>query len=242
MKNLLLVIVGWFAVGTMVQAASFDCKKAGTVVEKIICGDAELSRLDDELSELYKQLLDQNSNKHEVSIRQRKWLTEVRNAHEDTEYLRHAYRDRIDKFSRMLEARNYGECQADQNHSMDQIIANDVMRTLRQHGANEHFWTDGKLIDFHLVPKGILFKPISGIYINIRPSKLYLLPELTENFHQGGISCPIGCKFVIKPRCKVLTQQGDAMLAFRNDFGELQYVPEKDFQLCEGHCSAPLGQ
>ncbi len=29
-----------------VQAASFDCGKAGTQVEKLICADAQLSKLD----------------------------------------------------------------------------------------------------------------------------------------------------------------------------------------------------
>lgn len=35
--------------------ASFDCNKAATLVEMMICNDAELSRLDDELSLIYKQ-------------------------------------------------------------------------------------------------------------------------------------------------------------------------------------------
>ncbi len=33
------------------QAASFDCGKAGTKVEKLICADAELSKLDEKLLE-----------------------------------------------------------------------------------------------------------------------------------------------------------------------------------------------
>ena len=38
-------------------AASFDCAKASTKVEKLICADAELSRLDKEIAAAYAQLL-----------------------------------------------------------------------------------------------------------------------------------------------------------------------------------------
>jgi uncharacterized protein len=42
---------------TFTFPASFDCSKATTDVEKLICSNEELSRLDDELSLLYKQAL-----------------------------------------------------------------------------------------------------------------------------------------------------------------------------------------
>ena len=35
------------------DAASFDCGKAASEVEKIICGDDELSRLDESLNKAY---------------------------------------------------------------------------------------------------------------------------------------------------------------------------------------------
>lgn len=36
------------------QAAGFDCRKAKTAVEKLICADPKLSRLDDEMARLYQ--------------------------------------------------------------------------------------------------------------------------------------------------------------------------------------------
>jgi hypothetical protein len=39
--------------------ASFDCAKAGTAVEKTICGDAELSSLDEHLGRYYVVALEQ---------------------------------------------------------------------------------------------------------------------------------------------------------------------------------------
>jgi uncharacterized protein len=38
-------------------AASFDCNKASTSVEKQICGDTLLSRLDDALAENYQNMV-----------------------------------------------------------------------------------------------------------------------------------------------------------------------------------------
>ena len=39
------------------QAASFDCGKAATKVEKMICGDEELSKLDDKLGKVYQDVM-----------------------------------------------------------------------------------------------------------------------------------------------------------------------------------------
>ena len=50
----ILNLFGLLVLTLPVQAASFDCAKAGTKVEKLICGDAGLSKLDDELAAAYK--------------------------------------------------------------------------------------------------------------------------------------------------------------------------------------------
>lgn len=45
----MLCLLGLLVLALPAQAASFDCAKAGTKVEKLICGDVELSKLDEEL-------------------------------------------------------------------------------------------------------------------------------------------------------------------------------------------------
>jgi uncharacterized protein len=42
------------------HAAGFDCTKASTLVEKAICSDSELSKLDDLLMISYKEALGQH--------------------------------------------------------------------------------------------------------------------------------------------------------------------------------------
>ncbi len=63
----------WAAFPTT-QAASFDCKKASTQVEKLICADPELSSLDDKLSTAYHLVLAAISDKAMVKRHQSEWL------------------------------------------------------------------------------------------------------------------------------------------------------------------------
>jgi uncharacterized protein len=44
-------------VATFAASPSFDCAKASSSVEKLVCNDAELAKLDNSLSSLYHQLL-----------------------------------------------------------------------------------------------------------------------------------------------------------------------------------------
>jgi uncharacterized protein len=85
------------AIGLATDAvgASFDCTRAGTRVEKMICADAELSRLDSELGTLYGDLR-RNAGSNEATLKrdQRIWLKE-RNACTDSACLAKAYRERI---------------------------------------------------------------------------------------------------------------------------------------------------
>jgi uncharacterized protein len=57
-----------------VNAASFDCKKAKSKVEKSICGDSELSQLDEQLAEAYKKNIATHPLPSYVKARQRDWL------------------------------------------------------------------------------------------------------------------------------------------------------------------------
>jgi uncharacterized protein YecT (DUF1311 family) len=53
---------------------SFDCSEAQSMVEKTICRDVELSRLDKELNEIYQQVLQQKGDK--IRLSQRTWSSQ----------------------------------------------------------------------------------------------------------------------------------------------------------------------
>ncbi|ENA27335.1 MULTISPECIES: lysozyme inhibitor LprI family protein [unclassified Pseudomonas] len=83
---------------TTSYAVSFDCTKASTSVEKMICTDPMLSRLDDALAENYKSMLlsDFGGSKAELRNEQRIWLSK-RNKCKDKACLVDAYRVRVDE-------------------------------------------------------------------------------------------------------------------------------------------------
>lgn len=76
-------------------AASFDCSKATTQGEKLICDDEQLSLQDDLLAKAYEAALSLSKNVDEQKAKQRQWLKSVRKACTDTTCLSMAYSKRI---------------------------------------------------------------------------------------------------------------------------------------------------
>jgi uncharacterized protein YecT (DUF1311 family) len=77
------------------HAAGFDCGKARSEVEKTICGNEELSRLDDSLNKAYQQALEQALFKKQTIKSQRRWLKKERNTCHHAECIKQAYESRI---------------------------------------------------------------------------------------------------------------------------------------------------
>ncbi len=105
-------IISWFIVAIAfigaqiflpVSAASFDCKKAASEVEKLICQNPELSRLDDEMTRMYKRALASAPDKplrasdgrEWLKKEQRGWLRYTRNACTTVTCLKSAYEIQI---------------------------------------------------------------------------------------------------------------------------------------------------
>jgi uncharacterized protein len=81
-------------------AATFDCDKASTFVEKVICSDLRLTNLDDQLARLYKDALAASSNSGALKAEQKAWLSS-RNQCKDSDCIMKAYDDRISVLSAM---------------------------------------------------------------------------------------------------------------------------------------------
>lgn len=80
-------------------AASFDCAKARTRVEKMICADARLAGLDELLGRFYSGALVVLQRSPCLRDEQRAWLTEVRNRCTDVACLQDAYMLRLSALS-----------------------------------------------------------------------------------------------------------------------------------------------
>ena len=80
------------------QAASFDCAKAKTPMEKTICSNANISKLDEDMNSKYQAALKNFPVKGFVRAQQREWLAETRylDCKKDcTKTLTDAYQKRI---------------------------------------------------------------------------------------------------------------------------------------------------
>jgi uncharacterized protein len=76
------------------RAATFDCKKASTFAEKVLCSDSQLSAMDDELGRLYKGALAGTPNNETLKSDQKAWLS-LRDQCRDSDCIKKAYADRI---------------------------------------------------------------------------------------------------------------------------------------------------
>lgn len=106
-------------------AASFDCKKAGSAVEKSICSDRELSVLDSELGRTYRALLSSTPNSASLIAEQKSWLAS-RNQCPDIGCLKSAYQDRLTALRGT--GQPSGEQQANEPPHGTSIVATNIAR------------------------------------------------------------------------------------------------------------------
>jgi uncharacterized protein len=77
--GMLLIGITLGLLSTQATAASFDCKKAASWVEKTVCSNPELSKLDEEMAKAYHDALASLSpeGQKETKEYQRKWLNDI---------------------------------------------------------------------------------------------------------------------------------------------------------------------
>ncbi len=90
-----LGIAGITTVTSSLQAASFDCAKAGTTIEKMICESPAISNFDEQLATVYKTAIEKAADKDVLKQQQRVWLKEKRNTCKDEDCLSTVYRQRL---------------------------------------------------------------------------------------------------------------------------------------------------
>jgi uncharacterized protein len=117
MKRLSLFVV-FMMVPYLVQAASFDCNKATTPVEKLICGSEAISKLDSQLGNAYGYVLDNTyakAKKATLIADQKNWITTIRNNCKDADCLRNEYWSRINVLTLIKTNKSAARYVVDQN-------------------------------------------------------------------------------------------------------------------------------
>ena len=94
-KNIFLYTILLMMISLNVHSASFDCAKATTSIEKMICLNAQLYDLDELLVVSYKKAMSRTEDKKLLKSEQQQWLKSTRNVCQDVECLKDAYAVRI---------------------------------------------------------------------------------------------------------------------------------------------------
>jgi len=84
----------------MTFTPSFDCAKASTGAERMICSNKDLAQADVQLAQVYKATLSKSSNKAAFKKEQGAWIRNQRDACSDAAALLQVYQDRISQLSR----------------------------------------------------------------------------------------------------------------------------------------------
>ncbi len=102
---LLAIAILLFCAASTVSAASFNCTKAGTHVEKLICSNSEISELDDQVNIDYHKALDKANDEERPNLinQQKHWLKFMRNRCKDALCIKQAYRSQIVGLAAALE-------------------------------------------------------------------------------------------------------------------------------------------
>lgn len=145
MKKVMWIVLGGLILHGAAQAASFDCSKAQSKVEKLICADAELSKLDEEMTASYADALKGSATAADVRNAQKQWL-KIRDTCQDSQCLKNTYRQQVTS----LRSPVLAPFQFFQDETLPEQrktpVCNDFRNYLNHPRTNALFSPDGKLI------------------------------------------------------------------------------------------------
>jgi uncharacterized protein len=96
MPTIKLALLSVVLVAPLASAASFNCAKAASNIEKMVCAHPELSRQDDYLNGSFQRAVDRVGDKSGLREWQRRWLkSPALNACKTTECVKLAYGTRV---------------------------------------------------------------------------------------------------------------------------------------------------
>lgn len=109
MNRVVWIVLGWLIFLATAQAASFDCAQASIKIERMICGNEELSALDSRMDKAYKDALGAYDYYAGLQVKsdQKKWLSKTRRACVDEGCLKRTYLSRIDELNAPFASRPY---------------------------------------------------------------------------------------------------------------------------------------
>lgn len=173
-------------------SAGFDCTLATTHIERTICSNEELSSLDSELNQIYKNNVVENPA---LKQEQRNWMKNVRNKIVEPQDLIVAYQTRISEISKLSNDNNVLVGDANQRKGLNQEKVTGESSKIDSENADEIMKKNAELIGMIdvCVSKGYIFKDeivenLKDVTIADAKSKsgaLYSSEKMT-NYYKGS--------------------------------------------------------
>jgi len=95
LTRVLLVLSLSFLANISVNAASFNCDKASGDFEKTVCSDSNLSTLDEQLAQTYKDARSKSSEQEQLKKSQLEWIKSTKKCASNVQCIDKAYKERI---------------------------------------------------------------------------------------------------------------------------------------------------
>jgi len=156
----LAMIFGFLAATSFAQAASFNCEKANTKAEQLICDNQGISELDSKLNERYQRILSKANVKQRQQIisNQKHWLKHRRNVCADISCMTNTYAVRVRELDEIFAS-----------FSSQENEAKDGIRTVTMHSGDEIYLFGNHLIKTSAVKvevyDSVTYQPIDSIFI-----------------------------------------------------------------------------
>jgi uncharacterized protein YecT (DUF1311 family) len=240
LQPLLLFAVSVLWPAAPAAAASFNCAKASTPVETMICGDPALSAADEALAAIFAEALAATLDPQPLRTEQREWMRQ-RNKLAKTTDLAAAYRDRTDALkaeigSRQAMPRDIAEAEAGTACFVLPEAAADLTCEVAETGAVEddkggslRYQLQGyKQDDLRIAGGAILFEPVAG-----KPGRLApIAAAYGESAHYGRpkVVTAAVATFLLIPGSIDGTGNFSAESLFLIDDGKLRDVDVRSWQ------------
>lgn len=173
-KAIILPIL--FIAPVSIFAASFDCQRADTATENLICSTPAISQLDEKLSESYTRALKSHPAPSELRQAQLKWLKEVRNRCTDADCLIKTYRNRLSQLEQLtLTRQNKGSSDP---HGQNPL---EIVQTTKEFRNDDHpaIQRNGRAIFSQFDRSGNTFEIVALNFVTMKT-------EVLANGLRGG--------------------------------------------------------
>lgn len=130
-QNLKLGVIPMMLITSM-YGASFDCSKASSSVEKMICNNVMLSELDEQLGKQYKEVLNNASDDNKILIKkeQKSWMKDEQKICKTNTCLERAYISRISALKDWTEIENSPDSNPKWSHGIMTVILEEAQEDI----------------------------------------------------------------------------------------------------------------